>query len=104
MATYHSQVAKLEKIHISPAQKKRLDQIAALVRSAIGFDANRGDTLEVVNMQFAEIEVSDTPFDNKLFGFDKNKLLRCCRNYHCRNHVYSQLSCLIIQPMVGRRP
>ena len=29
-----------------------LDRIAALVRSAIGFDARRGDTVEVVNMRF----------------------------------------------------
>ena len=54
---------------------RELDQIAALVRSAIGYDANRGDSLEVVNMQFAEIETSDTPYDNTLFGFNKDKLL-----------------------------
>lgn len=31
-----------------------IEQIRALVRSAIGFDADRGDQLDVVNMQFAE--------------------------------------------------
>jgi len=31
-----------------------LDRIAALVRSAIGFDAKRGDRVEVVNMRFSE--------------------------------------------------
>ncbi len=31
-----------------------IEQISALVRAAIGFDANRGDQLDVVNMQFAE--------------------------------------------------
>lgn len=30
-----------------------LDQITALVRSAMGYDADRGDQIEVVNMQFA---------------------------------------------------
>ena len=30
-----------------------LDRVAALVRSAIGFDAKRGDRVEVVNMRFA---------------------------------------------------
>jgi len=34
--------------------KEQLDRIAALVRSAIGFDQKRGDQLEVVNLKFAE--------------------------------------------------
>jgi flagellar M-ring protein FliF len=34
--------------------KEELDQIAALVRSAIGFDQKRGDQVEVVNLRFAE--------------------------------------------------
>jgi flagellar M-ring protein FliF len=34
--------------------KDQLDRIAALVRSAIGFDQKRGDQIEVVNLRFAE--------------------------------------------------
>src|SRR6516162_1667561 len=34
--------------------KEDLDRIAALVRSAIGFDQKRGDQVEVVNLKFAE--------------------------------------------------
>ena len=34
--------------------KEQLDRIAALVRSAIGFDQKRGDHVEVVNLKFAE--------------------------------------------------
>ena len=34
--------------------KEELDRIAALVRSAIGFDQKRGDQVEVVNLSFAE--------------------------------------------------
>src|SRR6202040_679459 len=34
--------------------KEELDRIAALVRSAIGFDQKRGDQVEVVNLKFAE--------------------------------------------------
>jgi flagellar M-ring protein FliF len=34
--------------------KDQLDRIAALVRSAIGFDQKRGDQIEVVNLKFAE--------------------------------------------------
>jgi flagellar M-ring protein FliF len=35
--------------------KEELDRIAALVRSAIGFDQRRGDQVEVVNLRFAEV-------------------------------------------------
>ena len=38
----------------TPRSQEQLDQIAALVRSAVGFDQGRGDQVEVVNLQFAE--------------------------------------------------
>jgi flagellar M-ring protein FliF len=37
-----------------PREKDEIDHIAALVRSAIGFDQKRGDQVEVVNLRFAE--------------------------------------------------
>ena len=37
-----------------PRDKEQLDRIAALVRSAIGFDQKRGDQVEVVNLKFAD--------------------------------------------------
>jgi flagellar M-ring protein FliF len=37
-----------------PRPQEELDRIATLVRSAIGFDAKRGDQVEVVNLRFAE--------------------------------------------------
>jgi flagellar M-ring protein FliF len=39
-----------------PRSKEEIDRIAALVRSAIGFDAKRGDQVEVVNLRFAETQ------------------------------------------------
>jgi flagellar M-ring protein FliF len=38
-----------------PRDKDEIDHIAALVRSAIGFDQKRGDQVEVVNLRFAEV-------------------------------------------------
>jgi len=37
-----------------PRPQEELDRIAALVRTAVGFDKERGDTVEVVNLRFAE--------------------------------------------------
>jgi flagellar M-ring protein FliF len=41
-----------------PRDKDEIDHIAALVRSAIGFDQKRGDQVEVVNLRFAETPVT----------------------------------------------
>ena len=37
----------------APRPQEQLDQIATLVRSAIGYDLSRGDQVEIVNLQFA---------------------------------------------------
>ena len=41
-------------ITYQPRSKEEIDRIAALVRTAIGFDQKRGDQVEVVNLRFAE--------------------------------------------------
>lgn len=41
----------------TPRSAEELQQIEALVRSAVGFDADRGDTLEVINLQFVDPEM-----------------------------------------------
>ncbi|PLX33344.1 MAG: flagellar M-ring protein FliF [Hyphomicrobiales bacterium] len=46
-----------------PRTKEQIDQIATLVRSAVGFDRERGDTVEVVNLRFAP-ESKPAPLDN----------------------------------------
>ena len=47
--------------------KEELDRIAALVRSAIGFDQKRGDQIEVVNLRFAEAPAA--PITESASGF-----------------------------------
>jgi len=49
----YSKNAKGEVVY-KPLPKNEIDRIAALVRSAIGFNAKRGDQVEVVNLRFAE--------------------------------------------------
>ncbi len=51
-----------------PRAKEDLDRIAALVRSAVGFDEKRGDVVEVVNLRFAEPPASQ-PLESQKTGF-----------------------------------
>jgi flagellar M-ring protein FliF len=45
----------------APRNAEELERIAALVRSAIGFDRNRGDQVEVINLRFAEGTAAGQP-------------------------------------------
>ena len=49
-----------------PREKEELDRIAALVRTAIGFDQRRGDQVEVVNLRFAEVARAADPGADRL--------------------------------------
>ncbi|WP_333825988.1 flagellar basal-body MS-ring/collar protein FliF [Pinisolibacter sp.] len=64
-----------------PRPQADLDRIAALVKSAVGFDQARGDQVEVVNLRFAEAPAS-LPLENQktgfaaLFDFGREDMLR----------------------------
>ena len=59
--------------------KEQLDRIAALVRSAIGFDQKRGDQVEVINLRFADapavVPVSEPSGLLGMFQFTKDDLM-----------------------------
>jgi flagellar M-ring protein FliF len=84
-----------------PRTTTQMENIAKLVTSAIGFNEDRGDTVEVINMQFADqhLEV-EVPLD-LFFGLQKNDLLRIAEVV-----VLSILAILVIllvvRPLVSR--
>ena len=53
-----------------------MDQLISLVKSSVGFDADRGDVVSVENMRFASAEVlpGDAP-EKLILGFTKNELI-----------------------------
>ncbi|MTJ81979.1 MAG: flagellar M-ring protein FliF [Telmatospirillum sp.] len=62
-----------KKLTYQPRSEKEMDQLASLVRNAIGYDANRGDQVEVSNMPFAgHDEPEPDGSENKLFGLDRD--------------------------------
>jgi flagellar M-ring protein FliF len=62
-----------------PRDQAELDNITKLVKSAVGFDESRGDSIQVVNMQFAEEPAAATGAslkdDTQIMGFQKADLL-----------------------------
>ena len=63
--------AKNEKgdITYQPRTKEELDRIAALVRTAVGFDQKRGDQIEIVNLRFAEAPAAPIAEPSGLMSF-----------------------------------
>ena len=58
----------------TPEEMKHLDE---LVRAAIGFSADRGDVVSVVNIKFPHEDDPDgVSASNPLMGFDKNDIMR----------------------------
>ena len=85
-----------------PRSQEQLDQIASLVRSAIGYEEGRGDLLEVVNMQFADVNAEDALIEEQLmFGFERGDLLDAVEIITVAIMVILVIL-LVIQPMVGR--
>ncbi len=67
-------------ISYQPRSQEELDRIGALVRTAIGFDRDRGDQVEVVNLRFADaptpIDLKEQTLVQQLFSFTKDDVLR----------------------------
>lgn len=56
-----------------PRSQEELDKLKSLVKSAIGYDEKRGDSIEVVSMQFnreTDFAVAETPYDWLKRDFD----------------------------------
>jgi flagellar M-ring protein FliF len=72
--TYAPGASGAQEYHSRPADE--LEQLAHLVRNAVGFDAQRGDKVDVVSMRFAEAEVPVDAQSELLLGLEKDDLFR----------------------------
>ena len=91
-----------KKLTYQPRDDKEMEQLAVLVRNAIGYDANRGDQVEVINMPFAgHDEVEAETSDNKLFGFDRDFVEKIASNLGL-SVVAILFLLLVLRPLVSR--
>ncbi len=86
-----------------PRSKDELDRIATLVKSAIGFDEKRGDTVSVVSMPFAVHDLPDAPAPPGLFGLhlDRDDVVHVGQNLLLGLFMLLALV-FVVRPMVGR--
>lgn len=87
----------------APRSKEEMDKIETLVKSAIGFDAKRGDVVEVINMQFStETDLPNAaPEDTSLMGVLKQNMVRISE-IGILGVVAILVILLIVRPMIVR--
>ena len=83
-----------------PRSEAEMELLATLVRGAIGFNADRGDTVEVINMEFAEVVEEEIELE-LFFGLDKNDLLRMAEVL-VLSIVAILVILLVVRPLVSR--
>lgn len=59
-----------------PRGAEDLQQLTTLVRSAVGYNAERGDKVEVVSMRFADAELPAAPGAENFLGLEKQDLFK----------------------------
>lgn len=85
-----------------PRSQEEMDKITALVRTAAGFDEDRGDIIEVANMQFAQIDTNEeVTEDSLMFGFEKSDLLDAAEMIVVAIMLILVVL-LVLQPMVSK--
>ncbi|MFK7840549.1 MAG: flagellar basal-body MS-ring/collar protein FliF [Bdellovibrionales bacterium] len=85
-----------------PRPQEELDQIAALVRTAAGIDESRGDLIEVVNLQFADVDTNEAVVDERLLlGFEKSDLVDMAELMTVAIMIILVVL-LVLQPMVSK--
>ena len=83
-----------------PRSEAEMELLATLVRGAIGFNADRGDKVEVINMEFADVMVEGIELE-LFFGLDKNDLLRMAEVL-VLSIVAILVILLVVRPLVSR--
>lgn len=84
-----------------PRSEDEMELMATLVRSAIGFNADRGDSVDVINMQFVDLGMMVEEELQLFFGLDKNDLLRMAEIL-VLSIVAILVILLVVRPLVSR--
>ena len=82
--------------------EETLTKIESLVKSAIGFDSNRGDQVDVVNMQFTNFDdLVGGPEPFNFLGFTKEEIMRMAEGLGVAV-VAVLVILLVVRPLVTR--
>ena len=81
--------------------QQELEKIDKLVKSGIGFNEKRGDTVEVIGMQFRALDGQDLNTKQPLFGLTKTDLFRIAEIFVLAI-VGILVILLVVRPLIAR--
>ena len=84
-----------------PLPDETLDKIRSLVNTAVGYNADRGDQIEVVNMPFTGFDLLDGEEEFNLLGFNKEEIMRMAEGLGVAV-VAVLVILLVVRPLVTR--
>jgi flagellar M-ring protein FliF len=84
-----------------PRDQAELDKLTALVKSAVGFDAKRGDTIDLVNLRFATIDDASLKTPEPPFGLNKSDYFRIAEMFVLAV-VGVLVILMVVRPVVAR--
>lgn len=85
-----------------PRSEDEIKKLNALVRSAVGYDAERGDQVEVINMRFADVLGSaPAAIEINILGFRKDDLFRLAELF-VLGLVGVLVIFLVVRPLVNK--
>lgn len=87
----------------SPRSEDELEELARLVRSAVGYDEERGDIVEISNLRFADVNaVFEEPEQEfQIMGFTKADMLRLGETVMLAL-IALLVMLLVVRPMLSR--
>jgi flagellar M-ring protein FliF len=85
----------------TPRDQAELETLARLARSAVGYDEQRGDTLEIVNMQFVNAVGPDFNTIEPLLGLTKGDYFRMAEIF-ILGAVGILVILLVVRPLISR--
>jgi flagellar M-ring protein FliF len=90
------------KMQYAPRSKEEMAQIEAVVRSATGYDAKRGDVIDVANMRFvSEVDANGSAPETTLMGFERSDLVHLAETA-VLGVVALLVVLLVVRPVVNR--
>jgi flagellar M-ring protein FliF len=84
----------------APRAEKELQQLESLVKSAVGWDGQRGDQVDVVNMQFASFEDDAKP-PRTFLGLERQELIKIAEIL-VLGIVGALVLLLVVRPLISR--
>ena len=84
-----------------PRSADELQQLTTLIRGAVGYNAERGDKVEVVSMRFADADLPEVPASASFLGLEKQDLFKLAE-YGALLLLAVLALLLVVRPIVAR--